>query len=381
MHADAPAIAVLNDLPGQPGPENRQHLAFHFSGSGAEYFRIWVINLLLSLASFGIYTAWAKVRRMQYFDRNTSLAGASFDFHGRPSTILRGRLLAVLLLASYQYAIGFSAPAGLAVAGTLLLATPFLMRGALRFRLTHTSYRALPFAFSGSVARAYRTYMVPAILFVLPGVMIALFGEAAWTMLAVLLYVAWPAMYAQMKRYQFGEVRYGDLASSTNLPLHKFFRLYLLGALLLAAGCAGILMLVIGAVRLEIVPTHDLARDIALALVVVGIAIVAYLLLGPYQQARVFNLCLARTSFPGVRFVSTLRVWPYMRLQLKNMALTVLSLGLYRPFAVVSAYRYRIAHLTVECDGGIDHILAGTRHHQGALGDGASDFFGIDLSW
>ncbi|MFP5306510.1 MAG: DUF898 family protein, partial [Gammaproteobacteria bacterium] len=47
-----------------------------FSGSGGEYFRIWIVNLLLSVLTLGIYSAWAKVRRMQYFYRNTTLAGA-----------------------------------------------------------------------------------------------------------------------------------------------------------------------------------------------------------------------------------------------------------------------------------------------------------------
>ncbi len=211
--------------------------------------------------------------------------------------------------------------------------------------------------------------------------MIAVFGEAAWTMLALLLYVAWPVMFAQMKRYQFGEVRYGDLASSTSLPLHGFVGIYLLGALLLAAGCAAVLVLGLGTARLDIVPGDERTSELVLGAVVLGAAVIAYLLLGPYQQARIFNLCLARTRFPGARFVSTLRVWPYMRLQLKNMMFTILSLGLYRPFAVVSAYRYRMEHLALDCDGGIDRILAGTHRPQGAVGDGATDFFGIDLSW
>lgn len=106
---------------------------------------------------------------------------------------------------------------------------------------------------------------------------------------------------------------------------------------------------------------------------VLAVAVTLYLLLGPYQQVRVLNLCLARTRFPGVQFVSTLRLRPYMRLQARNMALTLLSLGLYRPFAVVSAYRYRMEHLGIVCEGDIDAIFA--------AGDGATDFFGLDLSW
>jgi hypothetical protein len=67
-----------------------QALRLTFTGSGAEYFRIWVVNLLLTLATLGIYSAWAKVRRLQYFDRNTQLAGATFDFHGAPRPCCAG---------------------------------------------------------------------------------------------------------------------------------------------------------------------------------------------------------------------------------------------------------------------------------------------------
>ena len=69
-----------------------------FTGSGAEYFGIWIVNLLLTIVTLGIYSAWAKVRRLQYFYRHTELAGSSFDFHGRPIKILIGRIIALLML-------------------------------------------------------------------------------------------------------------------------------------------------------------------------------------------------------------------------------------------------------------------------------------------
>ncbi|HXI78282.1 MAG TPA: DUF898 family protein, partial [Steroidobacteraceae bacterium] len=62
-----------------------------FTGSGAEYFGIWIVNLLLTIVTLGIYSAWAKVRRLQYFYRNTEIAGSSFVFHGSPVRILIGR--------------------------------------------------------------------------------------------------------------------------------------------------------------------------------------------------------------------------------------------------------------------------------------------------
>ena len=166
----APALPpAANDS--VPVPET---LALTFTGSGKEYFRIWIVNLFLTVATLGIYSAWAKVRRLQYFDRNTQLAGAAFDFRGDPKAILKGRLLAVCLLPAYHYAFGFSLAIGLTMVGVLLLALPFFLRSALRFRLHNTQYRGLHFDFSGSVGGAYRAYLPPLLTFLLPGALVAI---------------------------------------------------------------------------------------------------------------------------------------------------------------------------------------------------------------
>ena len=41
---------------------------FEFTGSGFEYFRIWIVNVLLTIVTFGIYSAWAKVRTLRLAD-------------------------------------------------------------------------------------------------------------------------------------------------------------------------------------------------------------------------------------------------------------------------------------------------------------------------
>ncbi len=47
-----------------------------FTGTGADYFRIWIVNLALTVVTLGVFSAWAKVRRLQYFYRDTRLAHA-----------------------------------------------------------------------------------------------------------------------------------------------------------------------------------------------------------------------------------------------------------------------------------------------------------------
>ena len=45
-------------------PEKRRNptvRTLHFTGSGSEFFRIWITNLLLTICTLGLYSAWAKV--------------------------------------------------------------------------------------------------------------------------------------------------------------------------------------------------------------------------------------------------------------------------------------------------------------------------------
>ena len=48
-----------------------------FTGKAGEYFKIWIVNLCLSVLTLGIYSAWAKVRRKRYFYGSTLLAGSA----------------------------------------------------------------------------------------------------------------------------------------------------------------------------------------------------------------------------------------------------------------------------------------------------------------
>ena len=92
-----------------------------FTGDGSEYFRIWIVNLLLTLLTLGIYSAWAKVRKTRYFWQNTRLDGAVFDYHGPPGAILRVRIISLILLIAYTWVADISLTAGYVVVGLLLL--------------------------------------------------------------------------------------------------------------------------------------------------------------------------------------------------------------------------------------------------------------------
>jgi uncharacterized membrane protein YjgN (DUF898 family) len=353
-----------------------------FSGSGAEYFRIWIVNLLLTVATLGIYSAWAKTRRLQYFYRNTQLAGASFDFRGDPKAILRGRILAAVVLAAYHYAFGFSLHAGLVTIALLLVGLPFMMRSALRFRLSNTVYRGLPFGFSGSIGLAYLVYLVPVAIFVLPGALLALNPRNPWVGAIFLLYLAWPLIHGAMRTYQHKHLMVGDQNATFPLGMTNLAKPYLM-ALLIWLGVF-VFAIVAGIVAAALAGGRK-ATDFGTTLpFIIGMVIfyIALLLPGPYIVVRLNNRAWSATSFPGVRITCAMRVWPYLRLQVVNVLLTLLTLGLYRPFAAVRTWRYRVEHVTVDTPDGFEQaVLAARRPAAAAAGDGVADFLGVDLSW
>lgn len=374
---NAPCVAVIDETPSQ------QTHGFSFTGSGSEYFRIWIVNLFLSIITLGVYSAWAKVRRLQYFDRNTQLAGASFDFDGDPKAILRGRVLADILLAAYEYAFGFSMAVGIAVISMLLLSLPFMMRGALRFRLRNTRYRGLRFNFGGSATGAYSAYLLPVMLFLLPAALVAIDPSGGLVALFFVAYLAWPLMHGAMKRYQHRHLEFGSQRAAFDLPKRKFFRPYF-AVLGLGLGAIIVIMGTIAALLAGLEGKWDQKILGPIAALMGGLAMVyvIYLVAGPYVQVRIGNMVWSNTSFPGVTISSHLKARGYLRLQTVNAVLTLLSMGLYRPFAVVRAYQYRLAHITVRTDDSFERIAAGvTKSSRAASSDGVADFLGVDLSW
>ena len=75
---------------------------FDFTGNAKEWFGIWIVNLLLSIVTLGIYSAWAKVRHKKYFYNHTYVEGRNFDYHATGKQILIGRLIVIAAVIVFQ---------------------------------------------------------------------------------------------------------------------------------------------------------------------------------------------------------------------------------------------------------------------------------------
>jgi uncharacterized membrane protein YjgN (DUF898 family) len=141
-------------------PSTTQEVRFSFHGDGGEFFRIWIVNLVLSILTLGIYSAWAKVRTKRYFYGNTELAGDRFDYLASPIAILKGRIIAVALLGIYTVLSVFFVPVSYLVLALLLLVMPYVVMRSIRFNAVMSSWRGVRFGFGGDIIGAYKAVLL-----------------------------------------------------------------------------------------------------------------------------------------------------------------------------------------------------------------------------
>ncbi|WP_342051925.1 MULTISPECIES: YjgN family protein [unclassified Cupriavidus] len=336
--------------------EGGRELPFAFTGSGSEYFRIWIVNTLLGLVTLGIYTAWAKVRTLQYFYRNTRVDNATFDYHGNPLAILKGRIIAFVLFGALQMG-GYISPLLPLVALLIVAAVmPFLLVRSLRFRMANSSYRGLRFAFRGSDGDGYKAFLL-------------------WPLLAVLtLGILTPLAHQRLKQFQHGNARFGTAPFAFHAPVSAFYRVYVavsLTGVLLAGGGAALGALLGSAVGAASVLTVSGA--------VLGLWL-AFMLAAPLYRARLQNTIWRATTLAEHRFGSDVRTGRLFLIMLTNAILIVLTLGLFLPFARVRVARYCVESMTLFAAGPLDHFIAAEIDQVDALGDATAEWYDIDIA-
>jgi uncharacterized membrane protein YjgN (DUF898 family) len=371
-----------------------------FTGTGGEYFRIWIVNLLLIMVTFGFYYPWAKVRKLKYFYNNTQLGGHALEFHGEAKKMLRGSLIVGVFFMIYSVAVDFSAVAGAIAILAFLALAPVLFRASMRFRLANTSWRGMRMRFVAADMKEAYWCITPALaLLLLPGMVLAFFANDAapskgspaitWIdavpvgLYALLVVVAIPYFFWRLKRYQHNHYAWGPLKTEYRSEVGATYKVFGLTALLAAgiiaaffalffvllpSGTGSIRSGTFGAIFSLVVPMT------LLFFVVINILPRAYF------SVSMQNLLWSRTGNHHVRFKSDLQAGQYIGLQFKNYFLILLTLGLYWPFAVVNTTRMQLQAISLKTRISLDQLTDAARARENdAAGDMAADIFGFDV--
>ena len=301
-----------------------QNYPVEFTGRAGEYFRIWIVNLALTIVTLGIYSAWAKVRKKRYFYGNTLIDGEPFEYRGNPVNILKGRVIAAALLA-LNYALSRFYPA-LYIPFLILLAAaiPWFICRSLAFNAHNSAYRNIRFHFSGRYGEALKIIVGLALL------------------IPFSLGLLYPHYQARRLRFIAERHRYGQtpftLAGYDNA---RFYWIY--------GKASGILVACFFAMILFIFTISDGAglgsllgrpggaeADKANRLIpslLVALAYLFYLLPFVYVRARTTNVLWNSIGIGSSRFVSTLRARDMFALYLTNILAIIATLGLATPWA------------------------------------------------
>lgn len=401
-------------------PLNIDAHPLEFTGSGGEYFRVWIVNVLLSIVTLGIYTPWARRRTAQYFYGHTLVAGSPLEFTAQQRKMVMGFVLLMLITIAYQLAVntGQDTAVGLFLLSGALLA-PYIWASAMRFRLGATRWRGLRLQFTASWKEVYiASWPVFALALVwfcvffgmqmlspdlaqaleaaeeegakraLPSFTPAMGGLLALGLvLTVLCFIRLEYNYKSLLvlRAQVGAERgrwkpvYMDFVKVW-LATVAVFILCVLGVI------ASISILAGSSIALLAASSDRLGfwMFVVIFVAIIGGMFLLFLASAParaYREARMFQLLWNNTGLSHVaRFKCHLRSGRYVGLRLKNMLFNLLTLGLYRPFARVSEYRMKLESVTLHVKGGVDQVAgAMVRHQQGGLGDALADAAGLDL--
>lgn len=334
-------------------------IPIEFTGKASEYFRIWIVNVFLSLITLGIYSAWAKVRKKRYFYRSTFLQNAPFDYLAEPKKILKGRLivfgtLIILVAAGYTHRYLL-----LVLAIPAIFLFPWLVVKALNFRARNSSYRNIRFGFRGTYGEAMRVFILQRLI----------------TMLT--LGFGYPSERYRRTKYVFNNGVYGK--SPFRLTLGDsggFYSVYLWQTI-------GVAFLLGLAVTVIVAIGNVLLPNAVLQMFGQFISLLMYLTMIAFLRAAGTNLIWSNVVLDGnpsiVFFKSTLSATRMIWIYLSNAIAIVFSLGLLIPWASIRLVRYRISNFSVSSSGELDTFIASEQEEVEAVGEETIDFFDFDI--
>ncbi len=342
-----------------------------FNGNAGEFFRIWIVNLFLTIITIGIYAAWAKVRTKQYFYANTKLDGESFDYLANPVSILKGNLIIAGSFILFQV-IGAVSPAISIILTILFIAAiPFLIFKSLSFNARNTAYRNIRFNFSGTLKESYTIFMFLPILFPFTMGLIA------------------PYWQFRLKKYIMGNYCFGSSKNEFTGKPSYFYEIVLLGmgiSILIMIGLVVVFALCGGALALAGGAFSSTPDMKTMGGLIVPVIILFYIVIivvttavKTFVYVKLTNYSFESTSLGNAKIRSDYKTRDLLWIRITNIPAILFTAGLLAPWAIIRTFRYKTENIIVFSDGSINDFKAAEGKDVSAVGDSAADFFDMEI--
>lgn len=312
-------------------------LNFEFRGDGMEYFKIWIVNVLLTVVTLGIYSAWATVRNRRYFYSNTILDNSGFSYLADPITILKGRIIAIVVFVIYSIVAPMYPVVGVVMLVALLFLFPFFLNKSLAFNHRMSAYKNIQFRFKGSYGQAFMVMYI-------------------WPLLGVItLGILYPLAFLKTNEYIVKNSSYGTTMFDFNATFKDYGMIFLI-----MIGVGLMFGLPLWAIT-YFVPSLAFMMPILMVLVYFGLIV--------YFIVETTNLFYRSTVLAEHGFECNMSIGGLSKVILTNALFTVLTLGLYLPAAKVRMAKYTASCLVMNAADSLDNHAAAEKEKISALGE------------
>jgi uncharacterized membrane protein YjgN (DUF898 family) len=346
-------------------PQILQNASFEFRGNALDFFKIWFVNLVLTIITLGIYGAWAKVRNNQYMHGNTYLGGHSFEYTANPIRILIGRIIVLVCYLSFFITsqFGFFYVAGVIIA-LFMLMLPFLLRQALVFKAKYTRFHGLGFRYKASVGQFYVFFISHTLLNL------------------ITFFIILPYTHNQFKKLIINNTYYGDTQLYFKGKPSEFFFTYYVRTMLLYFAMGVVTAMVLATAWL-LTDTIGSGEDGVMGVAIILLALLLYPMLFGAQGAYEAWIGRAVYNNTSIREHNMINEWSALDLawiRLSNFVAIVFSLGLLYPWTYIRAAKYKLENTGFESLN-LNTFEGQIEQDRSAIGEETADFFDFDIGF
>lgn len=323
-----------NTLPENPAPLPEKN-ELDFKGEGTELLGIMLLNWVLTAFTLGLYYPWARVAKLKFLYQNTSLNGTPFVFSGTGKELFKGfvKLFAIIILFYAGIMAGVltkNAPlfwfVYLVMLAGIFVLIPLAIHGALRYRLSRTSWRGIHLGYRGDRGKLVADFVI--------GYLITVFTLG--------LYQSW--FVNGLRTYIIGNIRFGSIYMGYDGNGGSLFVINLKG-FLLSIITFGIYYFWYRTEYLNYFARHTYME----------------------QDGNRFYL---ESEFDGADFFG---------LMIVNLFLTLFTFGLGTPWVITRTVKFMINHIRIPDGINLNNIQQTEDDYKDATGDDVLDYldFGI----
>ena len=357
-------ITLQGSPPSIPTPSTPKKIhRFKFHGTGEALFGIFIMNLLKTIVTLGIYYFWGKVKTRIFVWGQTEFAGDRFGYHGTGLELCLGWMKAAVLFGGVLALQGVLTATDHPYLATIALwlgigcLVPLAQIGALRYRLSRSSWRGVRFSFRGAVK---------------PFFLLSLRGLA---LSAITLGVFYPFYECESRAYLVDQSRFGSSSFQFDGQPKDLFWIYTRHSLAALAGMVALMIVIFATHDLTSIQDGSVAPLLGFAMFVPFLLLVGIIFLSLNVSRRRFFS--NHTSFVGARFNTTVTMGNLLGLYATNALLLLCTLGLAFPWVTVRSRRYDWDHLTLTGALDLDAIQQDAQTAT-AVGEELSGFLDVD---